>query len=355
MPLEITPLAPAVDAQGDVVADPVVNAVQQLRVAAQAVDVPDFPEPCPYEFRGRLSYPLADRRTERYVAWRDGSVAGYLTLELSQRENLQNAEVTLTVHPQARRRGVGRALYDHVVQRLRHHDRRWWYSTTTAALPDGPPRPADGTAFGARVGAEEALVEVRSRLALASVDEDALAELARDARAHSAGYETVSWQLRTPQAHLDDASRLDARLVADAPTGDLAIEPPNTDPARLRDQERGLEACRWRLYHTGAVHADTGQLVAVTALARQHSSPWHAFQWVTVVDPSHRGHRLGTLVKLENLRHLRAHEPQVAVIDTWNAAENRHMRAINDAMGFSPVDRWIDLQQELSSGGTHGW
>ena len=73
----------------------------------------------------------------------------------------------------------------------------------------------------------------------------------------------------------------------------------------------------------------------------------HAWQFLTVVDPAHRGHRLGLAVKLANLRYALGHEPALRVIDTWNAAANRHMIAINEALGFRPVDVWSKWQHEF--------
>jgi hypothetical protein len=35
------------------------------------------------------------------------------------------------------------------------------------------------------------------------------------------------------------------------------------------------------------------------------------------------------------------------MIDTWNAATNAFMIAINEEMGFRPVDSWINWQQEV--------
>ena len=51
----------------------------------------------------------------------------------------------------------------------------------------------------------------------------------------------------------------------------------------------------------------------------------------------HRGHRLGMLVKLSNLRRLRAEYPAVERVVTYNAAEIDHMLAINVALGFRPA------------------
>ncbi|MCW2641807.1 MAG: family N-acetyltransferase [Dactylosporangium sp.] len=66
--------------------------------------------------------------------------------------------------------------------------------------------------------------------------------------------------------------------------------------------------------------------------------------------PPHRGHRLGTIVKIANLRHAMAGEPALRVINTWNAAVNDHMISINEALGFRPVDALVNWQQEVHPG-----
>jgi hypothetical protein len=88
-------------------------------------------------------------------------------------------------------------------------------------------------------------------------------------------------------------------------------------------------------------------MVAWSALAVRKTVPEHAWQQITLVDPRHRGHRLGLVAKLVNLRYLQEHEPAVTAIDTWNAEVNRYMIAINEAMGFRAVDAWTDWQIEL--------
>jgi GNAT superfamily N-acetyltransferase len=60
-------------------------------------------------------------------------------------------------------------------------------------------------------------------------------------------------------------------------------------------------------------------------------------QFDTIVLPEHRGHRLGMLVKAANLLQVRRAAPTATSIVTWNAAENRHMLAVNEALGFYPI------------------
>ena len=54
----------------------------------------------------------------------------------------------------------------------------------------------------------------------------------------------------------------------------------------------------------------------------------------TLVAKAHRGHRLGMLVKVLNLRRLQKDHPEVELVVTFNAVENDHMLAINVALGF---------------------
>jgi GNAT superfamily N-acetyltransferase len=336
---EITPLDAANEAT--------VQAVQALRVAVDAADVPDFPPPCPFGLRGDLAHRSSYQRKEWFVARVAGEVAGYLQLDLPLRENLENAEVGLSVHPAYRRHGIGRVLHAYLVDRLRELGRKRYTGMTVEALSGGPPRGDAGRAFATTIGAKVALEDIRRRLDLTRLDEPALADLDRAAHSKAAGYQLVTWRDRTPEEYLADVAYLYSRFISDAPMGDLRWEPEPADTARVREQEARAEACRAQVYAAGAVHEESGRLVGLTTIGRQHSSPWHAFQWITLVDPAHRGHRLGAVLKLANLRQAREHEPELRVIDTWNAAVNQHMIAINEAIGFRPVDAWVNWQRGI--------
>ncbi|MGH3681361.1 MAG: GNAT family N-acetyltransferase [Natronosporangium sp.] len=338
---EIRPLDPA--------DEPTVAAVQEWRVAVEAADLPDFPPPSPFAFRAELTFPRTTKRTEHLVARRDGAVAGYLALELPLRENLDNVEVTLSVHPAHRRRGVGRALHAYLLERMRELGRIRYASGTIEALPGGggPARSDAGRAFATAMGAKPALDEVHRRLDLTTSDQPALALMLTEARSKAAGYRVVTWSGPAPEQYAADVGYLDGRLVSDAPMGDLRWEPPKVDVDRVREVEDAMAAARYHVYSAGAVHEQTDRMVALTAILRQETTPWHAFQMITLVDPPHRGHRLGALVKVENLRYAQTQEPELQVIDTWNAAVNQHMISINEAMGFRPVDSWVNWQQEI--------
>ena len=326
-------------------ADPAaIDEAYRIGAAAYAADVPDYPPFCRRRFDGLLHHPTPGADTLWALARLDGVPAGYLALELPQLDNTENATADLVVHPAHRRRGVGRALHEHCRRLLRERGRKRVIGMALSALPGGPERPEAGGAFAAAMGAQPALAGVRRRLDPTAVDQGALDALLADARANAAGYRTVRWHGAIPEEYVADIAYLDGRLSTDAPMGDLEWEAERVDAERIRGVERALAARGRRQYHVAARHEASGRVVAWTLLDVGASADWHAFQQITIVDPAHRGHRLGLLVKIENLRHLLAHEPAIRAIDTFNAASNTHMIAINERLGFRPVDGWTDWQ-----------
>jgi len=330
MSIAIAPLDPADDVT--------VGGVLELLAASWAVDVPDLPPPCPYRITGLLRHQVSSTRNEFRVA-RDGArVVGYLEVNLPLRDNTENSEVTLEVHPAYRRRGVGRALHAYTVDLLRDEGRKRYAARTPDATP--------GVAFATAMGARPALADVRRRLDLSAVDDEAHADLLAQAWHKADGYRLVQWRDAVPEELAADVGYLDARLVTDAPLGDLVWEPEAIDTARIREGEQARRVRGIRSYSTGALDP-TGRLVALTAVGLQRSIEWHAYQWITIVDPDHRGHRLGTVVKLENLAYARRGEPALRVVDTWNAAVNDNMISINKTMGFRAAETWVNWQQEV--------
>lgn len=323
-----------------------VDAAYDIAVAAQTADTPDLPLH-PERFRATIRHPMPGRANLHALATLDGAPAGYLELRMSNLENLDNAGADLWVHPAYRRRGVGRALYEYAVRLLREQGRRRLIGPTVGPLPGGPERPDNGSGFAAAMGARPALPEVRRRLEIPTLDHATLDALLADARRRATGYRSVGWQATTPAEYLDDIAYLDSRLLLDAPTGDLTMEPDRVDAERVRGVERTLDARGNRRYQWGVRHEETGHVVAWTMLDLHRATPWHAFQQITIVDPAHRGRRLGLLCKIENLRYALAHEPQLRAIDTFNAASNTYMISVNEQLGYRPVDAWMEWQVDF--------
>ena len=323
-----------------------VAATHRMLAEARGHDVPDAPPYPLAEFSGRLTHPWPWAR-ERYAVALDetGAVVGFLALSLPSNDNLHLAAIELVVDRAHRRHGVGRLLFAHARELAAEEGRTTMTGEYVVGRDGGEPRDEAPALFMAAIGVDRALPETRRRLDLADAPD--LPAMLASARAHAAGYTTVTWLGPPPAEYVDDVARLDGRLLEDAPTGDLKIEPMAVDAERVRAGEEVARLRGRRTYHTGAIHTASGRLVAFSSIGMDAEVTTHGWQHITIVDPPHRGHRLGLLVKLVNLDHTRAHEPGLAHVNTWNAQENSHMIAVNEAMGFRPVDDWLSWQLDL--------
>lgn len=326
--------------------DRVIDEIIEVLAASNAVETPDLPPPCRQHLVGTLRFPRKAFEQKAFIARDGATLTGYLQVFLPRSDNPENSDLELTVHPAYRRRGVGRALLGHVTEFLRADGRLRTVGNTYKPLDsDGQDEP--GVAFATAVGAKPALTEVRRRLVVSTVDEAALDGLLADAWTKADGYRSVQWVGVVPDEYLDGVAYLDSRMSTDVPLGDIKWEPETIDHERIREREAQMEVRQTRLYTTIVVHEASGDVVAQSAIGFDHASPENGWQYNTIVEPAHRGHRLGTIVKIDNYRLVMRHEPQVRTINTWNAAVNDHMIAINEAMGFRPVDAWVAWQLEL--------
>lgn len=324
-----------------------VDEAYRIAATAEAADLPDLPPYCRRRLEGAIRQPMPGIVARWALARLDGVPAGWLRLDLPQLDNTENASAELTVHPAYRRRGVGRALYEHGRRVLREAGRKRATWATLASIPGGPQRDPAGHAFSVALGARPVLTEVRRRLDTTRLDRATSDGLLAGARAAATGYRTVRWGRATPQEYVADVAYLDGRLMTDIPLGEMEWEQERVDAERIRSTERVLDARGVRRYHLGAVHEASGRLVAWTMLSLAPNADWHAWQQITIVDPEHRGHRLGLLVKIENLGYARANEPALRAIDTYNAAENAYMVRINEQLGFRSVDGSTEWQATI--------
>lgn len=185
--------------------------------------------------------------------------------------------------------------------------------------------------------------------ALDTTDDDILASLLHraDALAHAGErYEVVSWQGATPPELREAMATLHERMVTDAPSAGLDVDDERWDAARLERTEAEWAEAGQTALQAAALERASGAAVAFTVLLLPEAGR-PAFQEDTLVHGDHRGHRLGMLVKAENLLQLRRLHPDRSRVLTWNATENRHMLAVNEALGFAPVGAEGGWQRRL--------
>lgn len=306
--------------------------------AVTAERQPDLPPPCRQELVGALRQPWPGVRTERWLASDGDRLVGQLQVLLPTMDNLDTADLILQVHPEARRRGVGRELFGHAAERARAAGRHVLHAESVAGLAEGEARRVPGALFAGSVGAKLANLEVRRRLDLDTADTSGYAAMLADAEAHAGGYALRQWVGAVPDDIVAGLAPLLGEFNEEAPHGDLGIENERIDVDRIRGSEATQRAQGVRTYSTAARHVETGEVVAYSQIEQEHCPEDHAWQNITLVLPAHRGHRLGLLTKLANLELARRERPALRVIDTWNAEQNGPMIGINEAIGFRARD-----------------
>lgn len=325
--------------------DAALNAYYDLAVAAQAADHPYDPPPCKVDWVGRVRYPWPGEDEEVWLGSVDDRVVGAYRLSFPTMDNPNMAFAELVVHPAERGRGHGRALMAAAQDGVRRSARRLFVFESCLADPAGVEPP--GTRFARATGAHLALATTRRRQDLDAIAPETLERLRAGAEERAAGYSLVRWRGSTPEEYVEDMAALTARMSTDAPMDDLALEPEHFDADRIRGRDASCRLRGLRQYTTIARHDATGAVVGFTQLTLFASHDHYGDQWDTIVVPEHRGHRLGLLLKLENLAWTRAYEPALRIVDTWNADSNPWMVGVNEAMGYRPLDRWAEWQLEL--------
>lgn len=280
-----------------------------------------------------------------------GRTVAVASVELPLLDNLELAQLSaLHTHPAHRRRGHASALLAHVEQVVRRRGRSVLVGEASFpyAGPDdrsGDGRGTPGPEFAYRHGFSLALADVQRTLDL-PVDPATLTRLATAAAPHHAAYRLLSFTGRVPDELAQGYAEADAAVDTEAPTGDLDLEPAVASVDMVRSDEALLERQQRTRYTTIALSA-AGEVAAYSDLVVPALAPGQVFQWGTLVRREHRGHRLGLAVKVANLAYLQAQRADLRLVRTYNAASNTHMVAINEQLGFRPVERLGEFQKRL--------
>jgi GNAT superfamily N-acetyltransferase len=275
---------------------------------------------------------------EMFGAWEGDRLVGVASLQASEWDNRHLAWLHVDVHPDLRGEGRGSRMLEHLVTRTRELGRtsigmEGWESPSTARFAARHQMPRRGSA-------------IRRRQRLDRLDRRDVDMMHDEAAAAASDYELLRIVGATPEELLPAVAELTA-AINDAPTDELDIEDEVFPIERIRAYERAQQGRELRMYRVLARHRDSGLLAGHTVVVVEQERPHVAEQHDTSVVASHRGHRLGLLLKTDMLRWLAEVEPEVATIDTWNMESNAPMIGVNERLGYEVLARELQFQRDL--------
>ena len=117
-------------------------------------------------------------------------------------------------------------------------------------------------------------------------------------------------------------------------------------PQRYAEMIATTDAMGRARYETVALTPDR-EVVAQSTLAVSLKENTTVYQWGTFVHREHRGRQLGLATKAANLRAAQAARDDLSLVTTQNAETNGYMVAINERLGFVPVEVSTEFVKRL--------
>ena len=241
----------------------------------------------------------------------------------------------VAVKPGLRRRGLGRELVAVATRRAYLEG----FSSIGVEAIGGTPT----IAFYESLGFEREYVETRSVLNLSTVDWPALSEMAGGI---APGYRIEFHPGGPPEALLEAYAQ--AKHEAPEDDDDLDLAPRSSDPQRLRDSLDTLHKRGLKPYIVLALHEASGEVAGLTEVVVPAQHPQRADQYDTIVVRAHRGRGIDRAIKARMLFELRAAEPGLREVQTWNAHNNESMLKVNAELGYQPDREWYEYGADVA-------
>jgi GNAT superfamily N-acetyltransferase len=290
-----------------------------------------------------LRSPDSGERQELFAAYDGDRMVGNAVLWSFLLDNTDKAWFSLSVDVPERRRGIGRALAQRLEQTAKEDDRSVIMGAAVVPFDEREGHPYQR--FAEACGYERSNDEVVRHLPLPVPDEQ-IQEWIDEAAPHHAGYSVETFVGALPDDLVESLCLLLGQLVVDAPTGAVDFEEEAVTPQRYAELVATTAAMDRARYETVALTADR-QVVAQSTLALPLKKGTTVYQWGTFVHREHRGHKLGLATKAVNLRAVQAARSDLTLVTTQNGETNDYMVAINERMGFRPVEVAAEFVKRL--------
>jgi GNAT superfamily N-acetyltransferase len=320
------------------------RAWHQVQAAALAHDRPGEPLPSLAAVEARLTTAGSGSRQVLWLVRGSGEEpVATSTLRLFTDPGRSHfAEVDMTVHPAHRRMGAGSRLLATVTEAAAAQGCRSLVTEVLAATP--------GEGFLATRDFKPVLRLTWLRLSLEELPD----RIGKLPDVPHPGYRLTAWEGVVPDA-LAETFTAARQGMADMPVGGMDFGEVRWDVDRVREAAEVIARRGERLLTFAALSEADGSVAGYTELvlpaggASETGDSGRAQQYDTAVLPAHRGHGLGLWLKAAMLRQIQAAHPEITEITTDNADDNRHMLAVNTALGFRPLRRTVAYQLTLRS------
>jgi GNAT superfamily N-acetyltransferase len=243
--------------------------------------------------------------------------------------------IEVEVDPAHQRRGVGSALYEHLLHALNERDAaqvRAYYKESRL----------EARRFLERRGFVEVERSWESRLDVAAFDFAAFAG-AEERVAGGPQGAGITLTTHAAEAALDSDTlpklyELDSACGPDEPSVDPYVPVPYEEFAEILDNPAFLPEA-WFIAKDGERYVGFSQLMA------NLGQPGVLEQGFTCVRREYRGRGIAMALKLQTVKYARAHGARE--IRTGNNTLNRPMLRINEAMGFAKQPVWVLTEKRL--------
>jgi GNAT superfamily N-acetyltransferase len=270
-------------------------------------------------------------RWGRYFAEVDGEAVGLAAYSQSLiTYHPQKFWVEIDVLPGYRRRGIGRQLYDHLMQELAPYEPVKLLTSTRQDFEGG-------TEFAQVLGFTETMREWESRLDIRKFNRAEWQKYPEQVAAAGIEIKTVA-ELESEQDHYARLYALDIQLARDVPEPDPFAEVTFEDWMKIWDRPNLLRDA-WFV----AIH--NGEYVGESSLWKNETLKHVLYTGLTGVHRDYRRQGIAMALKLKGIDY--AQQYGATEVRTWNEINNQGMLGINIRLGFVQQPAFIIYEKIL--------